>query len=84
MMSKIKDIAISALAIIGAVFYMLFKRNARKAKQAERERDIAKTQADFSDKRMERVNERKEIDDDIAMGDEPHIDERLSKYYRDN
>ena len=82
-MTNLKNYIIGALTAISGVLYLLMNWNARKAKKAESERDIANDKADFSEKQVKRVNERKEIDEDIAMGDEPHIDERLSKYYRD-
>lgn len=83
MISKLKmylGIAVTAAFALLAGFGSYQKRRAEKA---ETKAEIAETEVKHTEQRIERHESREEIESDIALGDEPSIDERLSKYYRD-
>ena len=55
----------------------------KRADDAEKEAEAAKVESEFANERVKRYEDREAIENDIAHGDEPHIDERLQQYFRD-
>lgn len=83
MFSRIK-IAIGAiLTALIAFLGLAVKYQSNRADNAEQEAKQANTELDLAEKRIELHEQRQEIEDDVAMGDEPSIDDRLYKYYRE-
>lgn len=75
--------------IIGVVvaFFGLFGWGKYQAGQADKYKTKSEqesTNHEYTKQRVKAHEKRQEIADDIAMGDEPSIDERLLKYTRDS
>ncbi|MGO1190330.1 hypothetical protein [Vibrio casei] len=75
--------------IIGVVvaFISLFSWGKYQSSQKDKYKSQAsqeKSNHEYTKERVKAHEARQKIDDDIAMGDEPLIDERLLKYTRDS
>ena len=83
MLSKIKSYLLVIAGAFAVLLMALVGYQKKRADNAEQEAEEAKTEAMFAAERVKRHEERQEIENDIAHGDEPHIDERLQQYFRD-
>ena len=82
-MLNIKSYLLVLAGAFGVFLMALVGYQSRRADKAEQEAEDAKTEAMFANERVKRHEDRQKIEDDIAHGDEPHIDERLQQYFRD-
>ena len=84
MLTKLKLALVGFVTLLIGSLYSWAKYEQSKADNAEQERDIAQSDADSSKERIEAHVKREEIEQDIAIGDLPNVDDGLrDKYQRD-
>lgn len=84
MLNRIKLALAGFVTLLVGGLYGWAKYEQSKANSAIQERDIAQSEADSSEERIEAHVKREEIEQDIAMGDTPYVDAGLrDKYQRD-
>lgn len=79
--AKIKNYALLALGGLAAVLFAMLKYQSSRADKANERANIAESKVTSADKRIEAHEKRDEIEQDIAIGDVPYIDERLRDPY---
>lgn len=84
MLSRIKLSLAGLVTLLIGGLYGWAKYEQSKADSAIQERDIAQSEADSSQERVDAHVKREEIEQDIAMGDAPYVDAGMrDKYQRD-
>lgn len=81
MINNLKLWLSGSLAALLAFLGLYAKYQSNRADKANERANIAESKLTSADKRIEVREKREEIEQDIAMGDEPYIDERMRDPY---